>query len=485
MPVLLNKYLLEALDSLQQPILILSANNDFLAANQTFCNFISPADPTHPEEYFVRLSDLVNGQSEVGLTIESKEKRVRIEVLPLQDRAKLVRIIGEAKEFSVLENLHNQRIDTLGRLAGGVAHDFNNILTGILGHVSYLKAILPKEGNHSESLSSIEEGAKRASTITQQILNFSRVDGKEKASKVDLGQVVTKTFALLRGAIHPRYQLFCEVPEEPVFVVADEGKLSQVVINLVMNAKDALKNDGEIKVALKEVNNEQLLTKILKDQEKLSEVYALFTVTDNGQGMSEEIKEKIFEPYFTTKKQHGTGLGLATVDAIIKLYGGGIYVDSVLNAGTTIEVAFPVLVEEKTKEKKSKEAVKRIEGGDERILIIDDEAPVRNVLSVSLEHLGYTVETASSGVEGIQKYQNTSPKFDIVLLDMIMPKLSGEETFTSLKELNPDIKVLIISGYAAPEAIQSILDRGGRGFVPKPFSIEELARRVRDALDEE
>ncbi len=364
------------------------------------------------------------------------------------------------------KNFHAERLRTLGILAGGVAHDFNNILTGILGHVSYLKAILPANGAHSESLSAVEEGSKKASTITQQILNFSRLRTVEEFTRVDVTELTQKTVLLLRGAIPPRYEVRTNLAKTSLYIDGVEGRLAQVLVNLVMNARAALGDDGiiEISVSSEEVDGEKLV--VLK-------------VADNGEGIPAEVLERIFEPYFSTKVE-GTGLGLATVADIVSEHSGEIAIDSEVGKGTTVTVRLPMLLPAQAEISRGPAPLL---GGNERVLIIDDEASVRSVISMSLSHLGYQVEVAMSGVEAVELFKTKPDGYDLVIVDMLMPKLSGEEVFFELRRLNPEVQVLMISGYSSEESIDNVLASGGRGFIQKPFTIDQLASKVRECLD--
>lgn len=477
----INEYLLSIFDELKQPLLIVSPKNELVGINKAFCDFlgIPPNSVKKINKIWPGIETTDWSDSHMVAQLQGKDEMitVRLSINPLDSDNKLVRIVGRVSPGEILNSLHDQRISTLGQLAGGVAHDFNNILTGILGHVSFLKASAGHEGIQLESLTAIEDGARRASLITQQILNFSRADHKEKPERIDICSCVSKTFLLLRGAISPRYELVCLVPDKQYWVLADEGKLAQILINLVMNARDAITTNGSVRVMLTEIKD---TARLFKNMESPASSYICLKVIDDGCGMSEEVLKRAFEPYYSTKKDKGTGLGLATVDTIVKLYGGILEIDSKLGKGTTVSVYLPLVQNDEDSEEKVQ---KRIPRGDERILIIDDEAPVRSVLAVSLEHLGYTVFQAASGNEGIDAYKKEP--FDLVLLDMIMPNKTGPETFVELQTLDPDVSVLIISGYAAPEAIDFVLKKGGKGFIPKPFTIQELAEQVRDTLDEE
>jgi signal transduction histidine kinase/CheY-like chemotaxis protein len=368
---------------------------------------------------------------------------------------------------------HSQRLETLGMLSGGIAHDFNNVLTGLLGHITYLKTILPQSGPHIESLDAIEEGSKKASVMTQEILNFSRLRTVEKNESVDLCELLLKTCGLLRGAFPPAYQLEFEAPESPVCVEGVEGKLAQVFVNLVMNSRAALGNAGEISICLEEGQIEEVAG--------VSSV-AVVKVSDSGEGIPEENLSRIFEPFFSTKTQ-GTGLGLATVKRIVDESGGDISIESTVGVGTEVSVILPL----------SSEGLdtiaplenRKLEHGTERILIVDDEDPVRNVLCVSLKHLGYSVEVARSGQEALAHLEADPNGFDLVILDMLMPELSGDETYFRMRELTPELRALVISGYSSEAAVQKVLDNGGRGFIQKPFSIEQLSAKVRECLIDE
>lgn len=405
--------------------------------------------------------------------ISSNSVSCQILLEPLNSKFFLAQLEPNASEASP-PTIHLQRLSTLGMLAGGVAHDFNNILAGILGHVSYLKNVLPQEGRHVESITAIEEGAKKASFLTQEILNFSKLDPSGSNSVINLNSVVTKTCTLLRGAISPEIAITWKIPSEELRIHGSEGKVAQVVANLVINARDALAGGGSIEVALHK-----------GDGSRDNRTVAVVTVSDNGCGIPPEILPRVYEPYFTTKQLTGTGLGLSTVKAIVSNMRGTIDIHTSVGAGTSVVVELP-LVSTETKESSAEGGVvsRKLVGGTESILVVDDEGPVRDVLSVSLKHLGYAVEVAASGEEAILKYKHRGRGgYDLVILDMLMPKIPGHEVFFCLKEVDPGLNVLVISGYSSEESVQNILDNGGLDFIQKPFTIEELAGKVRSCLD--
>lgn len=426
-------------------------------------------------------------------TVQGNEFVVKLQATNLPRGRHLVMLLRSTSAEDSTENFHVQRLETLGVLAAGVAHDFNNILAGILGHVTYLKTILPQTGPHVDSLRAIEEGGKKGSTLTGQILNFSRLDAGE-VSELDLTSLVSKTCALLRGALSPDCVLNFRSEVGEVTILGVEGRIAQVVANLIINARDAVGDAGSIFVRVSIETDGEILKEAFGKTDLASSTYARVTVTDTGHGMPPEVLARVFEPYFSTKKGKGTGLGLTTVAAIVKQSGGAILISSAVGKGTEIEVFFPALTVVATADLAAagsassarsapREREQLLQRGHERVLIVDDEYPVRNVLSLSLEHLGYKVETASSGAEAIAKFERARGDFALILLDMLMPQLPGNEVFFRLKRINPAVRVLLISGYSSEAAVREVLDAGGLGFLQKPFTIEELSRRVRLCID--
>jgi len=399
----------------------------------------------------------------------------------LPDGYRLLRVIPGPR-LSRERQFHSQRLRTLGMLASGIVHDFNNILAGILGHITYLKTVLPENGPHVESLAAIEEGGKKASVMTQQILNFSKLETAEKPARINLSELIVKTFGLLRGALSPEYNLEYRLPAKSVHVLAVEGQLAQVIVNLVINSRDALEHGGDISIQLERCEDQKLLRKVLAQEQQLAN-YAVLKVVDNGAGMRPEVLRRVFEPYFSTKKNKGTGLGLSTVRTIVRSSGGVIDIASEPDHGTAVSIFLPI-IECQEELNPAKPGRIPLAGGSERVLIVDDEDPVRNVLCVSLAHLGYQVDIASSGTEALEKVARAEPPFDLVILDMLMPKMPGDEVFFRIHEMLPDLRVLVISGYTSEEAVQRILENGGKGFIQKPFTIEDLSKKVRACLDD-
>lgn len=472
-------FLAKSLNLIEEPLLVLGADRSCLFANEAFCSLVRVEEAESIDIASVwpgsQTIDFAEGEVAIEFVLADGEASfVRMSVSEIGESGYLLRVVEGSSKENVTNSFHAQRLTTLGMLAGGVAHDFNNVLAGILGHITYLKTVLPGSGSHVESLSAIEEGAKKASTMTQQILDFSKLGTEEKLVPIDVGSLIQRTCMLLRGAISPEFYLKQEVPEERIEVLAVEGKVAQVIANLIINARDALSSGGTIEIGLSRIE--------CPERGALAEL----RVSDDGEGMPTEVMSRVFEPYFTTKNTNGTGLGLSTVQAIVRDLGGRIEVESEQGVGTTFRVSIPLCGRTpRRKVDSSKSESDQLAKGTESILIVDDEDPVRNVLSVSLVHLGYTIDVACSGAEAIEKFQADSEKYDLIILDMLMPNLPGQEVFFRMKEINPALRVLVISGFSSEEAVQSILDGGGLDFIQKPFTIEDLSRKVRDCLDAE
>lgn len=383
--------------------------------------------------------------------------------------------IMNKKSDNTNENLHNQRLMSLGVLAGGVAHDFNNILTGMMGHIAYIKRMLEKnEGdNHDllDSVSSIENAITKASGLTKQILNFSRLKLNDEKKVLNLTKVFEDTIFLLRASIPPIFEIETKL-DKNIYVEAIEASLSQILINLVVNARDALK-------LCKDKEN----LKIKISLEKSDDKYCKFSVTDNGPGIPKEIREKILLPYFTTKGDNGTGLGLYTVCEIIKKLNGKLEIRSKEGVGTSFSILLPLVsdkVDINTKDDKHDTLTQIKKSG--KILFVDDEEMIREVFFEGLKFLGYDVYVAGGVKEAYDVFKKERGKFDVVISDMLMPDGSGEDLYIDLMSIRPDVKLIVISGFSAQEAVNKMLEYGAKAFLAKPFSIEELDSKIQEVL---
>jgi two-component system, cell cycle sensor histidine kinase and response regulator CckA len=479
----------KALDALKEPVFLLKNGQELIFGNQAFADLleVEKGSVLRVKDFWPDAENFSRTEGESSATfvlLGGETLPVKLDASHLSEEMKFYRVLAIGAKNDLWHHFHQQRLETLGMLAGGVAHDFNNMLTGILGHVTYLKNILPVTGPHIESLQAIEGGAKKSSVITQQILKFTKLDADEEIAIHDLGQIVLRTCSLLRGAISPQIQLRSTVPETSALVRTAEAKMVQVIANLVVNARDALNGSGTIEVRVSYSDDRTRLQKVFLSGTLSDGPYICLSVVDDGQGMSQDVQRRIFEPFFTTKKGMGTGLGLTTVASIVRLFQGAVEVSSKPGEGTSIHVFLPRHDSESV-EGEERRGEGELPKGAEKILVVDDEFPVRNVLAVSLEHLGYTVDTAASGMEALEKFKQAAGRYDLVILDMLMPQMTGDQVFEQLQLLRAGLPVLLISGFSSEENVRKVLDRGGKGLLQKPFTIHDLARKVRGVLDEE
>ncbi len=365
------------------------------------------------------------------------------------------------------------KMEAIGTLAGGIAHDFNNLLAGIQGYVSMTLMNLKENDQNYERIQRIQDQVQSGSDLTRQLLGFAR-GGRYEIKPTDINEILEKTSSMF-GRTKKEISIQRKSAKDLWIVEVDRGQMEQVFINLYVNAWQAMPGGGDIYLETQNalLNGEQALFYSVKPGR-----YVKITITDTGMGMDEKTQERIFEPFFTTKEMgRGTGLGLATVYGIIKGHGGMIYVESEPGHGTTFTIYLPA----SEKEVKTEEIqVDEIVMGTETILVIDDEKTVMEVNKELLETMGYTVYAAGSGQEGLAVYMEKKDKIDLVILDMIMPGISGSVTFDRLRQINPEVKVLLSSGYSLNGEAQAIIDRGCNGFLQKPFKLEELSRKVRE-----
>lgn len=494
----LDKALLQScMDGLTEPLFVLSADRKLLFGNKAFYSLVGaitntesihdfwPKAVTHrviEGDFTTELLRISIQPSLIDSSCIYEKILVKMYGTVLNGIGTLLKVVAAQSSSDSKGLYHAQRLETLGMLAGAVAHDFNNVLTGILGHTTYLKAILPQSGPHIESLNAIEEGTKKGASITQQVLSFSKLDTFQSATEVSLQELITKTMLLVRKAIPTTLKIETNFKCGITKVLAVEGQLAQVLVNLLMNARDAISGTGTIEISLSIESNHDVLSNVFGGSDIAKDRFAVLSVSDTGTGIPVENLKRIFEPYFTTKREKGTGLGLSTVLGIIHGLGGQVTIQSELGRGSTLNLYIPVHSVEES-HIISPKAEQRIQRGTERILIVDDEYPVRNVLAVSLQHLGYKVTSCDSAFEALRIIDSEGLKYELIISDMLMPGMSGDEFFFALKEKYAEFKFLIISGFSSQDSIQRMLEHGADGFLPKPFTIEELASRVREVFD--
>ena len=368
-----------------------------------------------------------------------------------------------------------QRFEALGTLAGGIAHDFNNLLMNIQGNTSLMLFEINNTHPHFDPLKNIEKQVKSGAHLTRQMLGYAR-KGKFNVKPIDLNQIVdesAKTFGRTRKEITIERNF-----ENDLFpTAADEGQIEQVLLNLYVNAADAMPNGGKLFLKTRNVTH----LNIKGDQYNPEPGnYVQLNISDNGCGMGKAILERIFDPFFTTKEMgRGTGLGLASVYGIIKSHDGYIDVESEKYQGTTFTIFLPA--SEDGVEADSETDAKLIRGSG-TLLIVDDEELVLDVGVNMLEKLGYTVLEAHNGTEGVEIFKANHHKIKMVILDIIMPDMGGGEVYEKIKTINPDVKVLLSSGYSVDGQAIELLERGCDGFMQKPFTMEELSGKITQIL---
>ncbi len=370
-----------------------------------------------------------------------------------------------------------QRLESIGTLAGGIAHDFNNLLMGIQGRASMVLMDLDSSHPHYGSLKGIEEHVASAANLTNQLLGFAR-SGKYEVKTTDVNLLVEKTLDMF-GRTRKEIRIFRKLAEPLPPVEVDRGQIEQVLLNLFVNAWQAMPGGGNLFVETAAVLQES-------DQDPDMPVDAercvTISVTDTGAGMAPDVRERIFEPFFTTRAMgRGTGLGLATAYGIVRNHGGRIQVFSDEGKGTTFRITLPA------SDKSLEGAVPSIKeshrGGSETILLVDDEEMIREVGRQLLGRLGYQVLVAAGGKEALAVFTADPSRIDLVILDMIMPDMGGKEVFEKLREERADIRVLLSSGYSLDGEASQILRQGCDGFLQKPFDLKQLSAKIREVLE--
>ncbi len=411
----------------------------------------------------------------------------------LQDRGRFVsdeqgnrtgwqRVIIDTTETKVLEEQlrQSQKLESVGQLAGGIAHDFNNMLTAINGYSELTLRKLAADSPLRRNIEEIKKAGERSAQLTHQLLAFSRQQVLQPVV-LDLNEVVTDTIKLLERLIGKDVELVTALNPKTGRVRVDPGELSQIMMNLAVNARDAMPHGGRLTI---ETSNVFLKPNDVKQKiGVLPGAYVLLAVRDTGNGMDENIQPHIFEPFFTTKEPgKGTGLGLATVYGIVRQSRGNIEVESRQGIGTTFKVYLPRV--EEPAAIKAENSFAENSAGTETILLVEDEELVHNLSREILESSGYTVIEARDGLEALEICKNGECKFDLLMSDIVMPQMGGRELAEKLVELMPNIKILFTSGYTDDAVVRHGVIETNTNFLQKPFTLDELAHKVRELLDE-
>jgi PAS domain S-box-containing protein len=373
---------------------------------------------------------------------------------------------------------HARKLEAIGTLAGGIAHDFNNLLMGIQGNVSLMQLDMDSTDLHYERLKNIEKQVQSGAMLTSKLLGYAR-KGRYEIKPLNLNHLV-KDVSEAFGRTKKEITIVRELAEDLFKIDADQGQIEQVLLNLFVNAADAMPGGGILILKTMNTTHDDIKSELYDPKPGN---YVLLAVTDTGMGMDEETMERIFDPFFTTKEmggRRGAGLSLASAYGIIESHGGYINVDSQGGQGTTFSIYLPG----------SERVIERVVETSERfikgtgtVLLVDDKEVILDIGQDLLEAIGYRVLLARDGKEAIEVYRKRQDEIDIVLLDMVMPTMGGGETYDRMKEINPDIKVLLSSGYSIDGEATEILERGCNGFIQKPFRMNELAEQIREILE--
>ena len=406
-------------------------------------------------------------------------KQILLDILPVMDERHrtIVIILNDVSDRKRMEAqlLQAQKMEAIGTLAGGIAHDFNNLLMVIQGNVSLMLLQLEAIHPHYEMLKNIEKQVQNGSKLTGQLLGYAR-KGRYEVKPLLLNYLVREISEAF-GRTRKNITIHHELSQGLFPCEADQGQIEQVLMNLFVNAADAMPEGGDLSLKTVNITHEEIKGKLYDPK---AGDYILLTVADTGIGMDHKTLDHIFEPFFTTKELgRGTGLGLASVYGIIKGHGGYIDVESEKGYGTTFKIYLPASV------KKVQEGVKTaglIMKGTGTVLLVDDEEEVLNVGDGFLKAMGYQVITAHDGKEATEVYRKHQESIDLVVLDIVMPVMGGSEVFDRLKKINPDIKVLLSSGYSIDGEATKILERGASGFIQKPFNIKQLSQSIHEIL---
>lgn len=431
-------------------------------------------------DLFYYLKKNIEGQ--LGVMIKGPEKtyyvvcklsQIKDEFNVVKGYVCLMRDMTEMQQEEV--NIrHAQKMEAIGTMAGGVAHDFNNMLGGILGYAELSREVIEdKDSKLYGYIQEIINTSVKASELTKQLLAYAR--RKEmKREPVDINKSVQNISRLMERTMTKKVEIVANLGKQPLYVFGDESLLENALLNLGLNARDAMTHGGRLTLTVGRIYLDESYCSA-SPFDLIAGTYVHILVKDQGEGMSEEVMNRIFEPFFTTKEMgKGTGLGMAATYGTVVSHRGAITVKSIIGVGTNVDIYLPLYNPEESQEEVFSvfDSGRSVHGG--KILVIDDEDVIRTMVKEILEMLGYEVITAKDGFEGIAKFETHKEELRGVLLDMIMPKMNGREVYSMIRAIEPEAKVIMISGFIDETHIDELFDLGMSGFVKKPFTIESI-----------
>ena len=386
----------------------------------------------------------------------------------------------ETKKSLEMQLQQSQKLQGIGTLASGIAHDFNNILGIILGYSTLLERLRENPRTHSESVAVITKAAQRGASLVKQLLIFARKT-EPLFEIVNINETILEINSLLQETFPKTIVISTSLQRDLPAIFADAIQIHQVLLNLFVNARDAMPSRGTLSISTGIIDGEAISSQFSK---ATARQYVQVEVADTGIGMDEATRERIFEPFFTTKGSgKGTGLGLAVAFGIVEHHRGFIDVRSVPGKGTSFTVYLPIPEGAPEEVKPARNVLEEIPGGTETVLIIDDEEMLRELLKASLVLKGYTVLTAEDGMQGVEMYRSHQKEIAIVLSDLGLPILSGEDVFKKIREINPEAKIILASGFIEPEMMSEMYKAGLKRFIQKPYIPDEVLQKIREAID--
>lgn len=398
-----------------------------------------------------------------------KTARVKDAVGAAEDMAQ------RSRHFEHLQ--HSQTTNTVGQLAGGIAHDFNNLLTVINSHCQILLSQMSDGDPHARSVSSILEAGERAARLNRHLLAVSRRSTAEP-EVVNVSEILQESASLLQRIVGEHVTLKTNLASDPPLISVSRSQLDQVITNIVLNARDACVNGGEILISTEVVT---LRAEQLPRPELPEGDFVCAEISDNGDGMSSEVSSKIFEPFFSTKGSQGTGLGMAVTHGLISQNGGFVSVESEEGVGTAIRIFCPVTND--TMSVAASTSAPQGASGTETILLVEDEAAVRKLLQKVLEADGYRVFAAVDGEEALQCFDRHRGEIDMLITDVVMPSMNGQDLASRLRRQKPDLPILYMSGYTSDAIAEFSPETFQAGFLQKPFAPSEFVAQVRCQID--
>ena len=496
-----NPRLLSIIEELKDGFCIINMSGNFIYANYAASQLLMMNDNNDEYNFFrdficidkhiTNIKQLLNYDDyikdyELELYNSSKQKLpVLLTINLIKDFSK--NIIGMSiliKDMTYIKRvqqqlLQAQKMESIGMLASGVAHEFNNILTGIIPNAELIKLTTSAEDANHTRAESIQKSANRAADIVKKLLNFARSDKTDKSKITDFVKSAIETIDILRKLFDRNITLESDFSDDLYFAKIDETSLQQIIMNLAINAKDAISGHGTIKF---QADNYFVNKNIKSRHNNLGDgKYIRFHIKDNGHGIEKEKLKYIFDPFYTTKKPgKGTGLGLSMVYGLVTSVNGEIEVRSIPNVETTFTVYLPAT--EPIIEIKSEEFKSRSIGKGCTVLVIDDEPMILDMAQDMLESLDFKVLSAINGLKGLEIFKEKKNQIDVILLDLLMPEMSGKACFENLRKIDPMIKVIITSGIGELEKKKELEKMGATAYLEKPYSLEAITNKLSDVL---